>query len=443
MLWTEWPVKTLTREAVELARGASPERELIIGRIDRYGRVLGLFGELPGSEHIGEADFAESSGPKLEVVLRGNHILVRKDFLGNQASLMREWYSLVVLCDKANVPTVHHVDENHCRLYVNLISGQTLGGVLRDAGTQSRLSEEFWHKVEHQLDLIHACGVANFGINKEDIIVDSNDVPWFTNFERARVLRSTSSVPLALMRDQDRVKFNQLYNRHLLTERSARTALVAQVAKVEEKQGWYSTIDFGNGLIVGPIWITSHGPGRWEFLNRHIVMPLVRGKRVLDLGSNNGVIPMMMLRDGADEVIGVELSPYHAEAAGLVHRIFEWRDMRTYKFTLHNCDMLEILEKEWDKFDVVTAFCSLYYLSSDDMARVVRRASDLAPIMVLQANTLSTPKGGRRERASIAFLTELLEDNGFPEVELFAPPDYNRPLLVGQKGNEVREDREC
>jgi 2-polyprenyl-3-methyl-5-hydroxy-6-metoxy-1,4-benzoquinol methylase len=285
--------------------------------------------------------------------------------------------------------------------------------------------------VERQLDLIHMCGVANIGVKKEDIIVDTTGVPWFTDFERARTFRSTSSVAFAFMRDQDRVKFNQLYGRNLMTERSARVALAAQVAKVQEEQGWYSPIDFGNGFIVGPIWITSHGPGRWEFLNKHVVAPLVTGKRVLDLGSNNGVLPMMMLRAGAREVIGVELSLFHAEAIELVRRIYEWRDMRRYRLTVYNCDMLEILRRDWGKFDVVTAFCSLYYLQADDMARVVYKVSELAPVMVLQANTLSKPTD-RREKASLVFLKKLLEDNGFPKVEVFAPPDYNRPLLVGR-----------
>jgi len=134
-------------------------------------------------------------------------------------------------------------------------------------------------------------------------------------------------------------------------------------------------------------------------------MPPLTGKRVLDLGSNNGVMSMMMLRAGASEVIGLEISPSHVEKAQLVHSIYEWRDMRRYTLQIHNCDMLETLRTDWGKFDLVTAFCSLYYLEIDDMARVVRKASELAPIMVIQANI----GGSKRKKASVTFLKKLLE----------------------------------
>ena len=64
------------------------------------------------------------------------------------------------------------------------------------------------------------------------------------------------------------------------------------------------------------------------------------------------------------------------------------------------------------------------------MARIIQKASELAPIMVLQANTEIEPN--LAERASVAFLKKLLEENGFPQVAIFARPNYPRPLLVGK-----------
>jgi cyclopropane fatty-acyl-phospholipid synthase-like methyltransferase len=158
------------------------------------------------------------------------------------------------------------------------------------------------------------------------------------------------------------------------------------------------------------------------------------GKRVLDLGSNNGVMPLMMLRSGAREVVGLELSPELAELSQLVKRMFEWRDIKKYSFDIRNSDMREILRADWGKFDVVTAFCSLYYLTTEDMAKVVRKASELSPIMVLQAKTDTRPEAAenKAEKSSVGFLRKMFEENGFPFVQVYGPKNYSRPLLVGR-----------
>ena len=142
-----------------------------------------------------------------------------------------------------------------------------------------------------------------------------------------------------------------------------------------------------------------------------------------------------MLRAGADEVVGVELSSVNVGIAELVQRIYEWRDMRRYKLHIHNCNMLDILHEDWGAFDVITAFCSLYYLPADDMARIVHRSSELGSTMVLQAN-MGTKNPAKSEKASIGFLKRLLEDNGFPQVEVLALPGYSRPLAVGTVAHE-------
>jgi len=97
--------------------------------------------------------------------------------------------------------------------------------------------------------------------------------------------------------------------------------------------------------------------------------------------------------------------------------------------------MLEILNRDWGKTDVVTAFCSLYYLSEGDMAIVVQRASEIARLMILQANTATRSEAAQNKskKASFEFTRQLLKENGFPIIEVFAPPYYNRPLFIGKK----------
>lgn len=430
-LWSEWPISPNTRESVEIVRKSRPGKELTIGHIDANGRLLGLFGELYGFKNIKKDDFVERSRYLLDVVLIGDRALVRKDFRGDRLSFLREWYSLIVLYNKANIPAIHHVDEEHCLLYKNLVLGHS---PLSDGSIKSK---DFLLEMENQLDKIHACGVTGVNLLPGSIIIDfKNSTPWFTDFDDAQIHPSTSSLIFAYRRNTDRINFNKIYKRNLITEQSARAALSKSNKYTRGRERWYSPVDFGNGLTIGRFWSTDSGTGRWEFFNKKVVAPLAAGKRVLDLGSNDGTMCFMMLRSGAREVIGIEISPIFAERAKFLHKIFEWQDIKNYAFQIYNCDMREILEADWGKFDVVTAFASLYYLPDDDIAKIVRRASELAPTMIIQSKIVAppSPKVGsdRAKRASVAFLKEMLEKNGFPQVEIFIPPHYHRPLLVGR-----------
>ncbi len=70
------------------------------------------------------------------------------------------------------------------------------------------------------------------------------------------------------------------------------------------------------------------------------------------------------------------------------------------------------------------------------MARIVRKAAELAPIMIVQANDKDGSKKtevGMRRKKSVAFLEKLMRENGFPNIEISAPPRYSRPLLVGRR----------
>ena len=461
--WINWPVSVQTRRAVDAAGPRLADKDFVIGHIDNDGRVWGPYGELPGVPNINEAEFVSRYRFPLDIVLRDDMVLIRKDFRGNQARFVQEWVNLVTLHGQANVPAVYRADETKTLLYKNLINGRTLRDVLVAAGAKiltvqtesdptlvpldytTRLnrvlargterlgecfSEAFISKLEQEMERIHAQGIAQLSLTFGNIMVDHNETPWFIDLEGAQRYGSTSSPAFNFRRDQDRRKFNQIYGGSLLTEKSVRTALTSQANKLP---GWYAPIDFGQGLTVGGFWSVDSGTGRWEFLNRQVMVPLVAGKRVLDLGCNNGVMPMMMLRSGADEVVGIELDPAFVESARLVHQIFEWRDVTSYPFQIHQGNMLDILNGNWGNFDVITALCTLYYLSAEDMARVVRKAATIAPTMIVQVNsgTRSQAADEKAEKSSLSFLKRLLEQNGFPNVETVAPENYERPVLIG------------
>lgn len=227
-------------------------------------------------------------------------------------------------------------------------------------------------------------------------------------------------------RDADRCAYNERFGAALLTEASARELLRTAAGRVTNGYKEYAPIDFGGGLTLGRFVITDSGTGRWQFFNGAIVGPLVRGRRVIDLGCNNGSLPLMMLRHGAQSVVGIEGTPEIADLARANGRILAWRDMRPYDFRVVTGDMRLFLTDDLGPCDVVTACCSLYYLPQADMARVIAKAASLGATMVLQAND-----GIDNLPAGAADLSRLMTDNGYADVRVYRYPGFNRPLLVG------------
>lgn len=468
-VWTEVALEPPLREAIQSERRANPGRDILIGWIDQDGLLHGRFGEL--SRQISD-DISKVRSNKIyrvELCIIDDKLLVCKDYRRHRAAFIVEWLSLALLQGKANVPVIHHVDEERRRIYQSLVvasaldihwpssradqafidgppsldclpQGNNAHALLLAGETEDPRPEqkapppgELLHHLERQLNIIHSCGLTSLDKAFESVtICHKTGTPWLTNFDGVLYHRSTSSLLFTYRRNQDRVQFNRRFNAQLFTEESARKSLAREQAKLSAYRD-YAPINFGNGLKVNSLLNIDSGTGRWEFLNKHVVGPIVQGSRVLDLGSNNGSMPLMMLRSGAREVIGVEKSKKIAHFARLNHRIFEWRDMRSYDLQLMNCDMLQVLQADWGVFDVVTAFCSLYYLDEEDMARIVRRCSKLAAVMILQGNTAFAKGEERSRKASVEFLAALLQHNGFPYVEVSAPSNYSRKLLVGRR----------
>jgi SAM-dependent methyltransferase len=315
----------------------------------------------------------------------------------------------------------------------------------RETEGSSDVSPESKGAIELALDDLHRRGLSSVDVRPENL---ETETASFRSLGGAKRHRDTNSFVFRYRRDRDRERANRIYGTELLTERKARAALAPLSSRANEaasRGDWYAAIDFGSGLTIGDIWSTDAGTGRWEYFNGPIMEPLVRGRRVLDLGANNGVMPMMMLRAGAREVVALESSSEHIKAAEVVRRIFEWRDMREYPLRLRHGDMREVLDQDLGEFDLVTALCSLYYLPKADMAAIVRRAATLAPGMVLQGNVETPPAEALDTttgelRSSVPFLKTLLERNGFPIVSVHAPRGFSRPLLVAWRGDSDTQD---
>jgi 2-polyprenyl-3-methyl-5-hydroxy-6-metoxy-1,4-benzoquinol methylase len=281
--------------------------------------------------------------------------------------------------------------------------------------------------LERQYDEVHKTGIVGLDVGFGNVIEDARTrQPVLCDFEVCRYFKDRSSFAFAYARNRDRLEMNVVYERGIMTEQSAHAALAQQRTN---GTGWYAPLNFGHGLGVPGFWLIDAGTGRWEHLNGCVLNALVQNKRILDLGSNNGAMPMMMLRAGAKEVLCIEYQEKFVKQGEFVRKLFEWRDIARYDLRYHQGSMLDILKADLGHFDIVTAFCSLYHLSEEEMAEVVRRASQLSPVMILQGNLHKAAKNKSRTQ----FLKQVLEENGFASVEVHAPRNFARPLLIGRQ----------
>jgi len=461
--WSEWPVAEATRAAVERLRGGTaPGEPLLLGRFDNDGRVLPAAGELPDLRPVGEDAFAGRYRFDLDLVLLDEQVAVRKGYRGNRAAWLRESSALAAVGGRAGVPALLRADGSSTVVYKSYVPGPTLRDLLVEAGARiltvetaedgglaglsaNERLEAVWRRgqevlsaalpdgtlarLEQLVEDVHRCGVTGFSLTFGNVVLQrGTGAPWLIDFDAARVHRSTGTLAFRRDRDRDRELFNRVYGTALLTERGARRILADLGAA-------YAPVDLGGGLASRGFWSVDSGTGRWEIVNGPALAGVIEGRRVLDLGSNNGVMPLLMLRHGALEVLGLELSPENVAAAHELQRLFEWRDLRRYAFDVRQSDMRAILTEDLGTWDLVTAFCSLYYLDEDDMLRVLQRALQLAPTVAVQANDATRTQAAedKAQKSSTPYLEALMRRAGWARVRRLSPMSHPRVLLVGER----------
>jgi hypothetical protein len=300
-------------------------------------------------------------------------------------------------------------------------------GLLADDGVETAPAKDARpEEIERLLDRAHAAGITGLSRSFRKLVRVSGGSLRFRDLSFARKHRP-GTVPYMSARDLDRRGFNREFDASLMTEDSARKAVEELKANLPSGYREYAPIDFGCGLAVGQIASTDSETGRWEFFNSHVVTPLVAGRRVLDLGSNNGSLPLLMARGGARVVVAVEHTPAIADFTRLNARILAWRDVRDYNIRVLTGDMRMFLTEDLGHFDVVTAFCSLYYLPEEDMARIINKAAAMNAVLILQAN-----EGIEHHLpAKTLDLHRLMRDNGYSEIAIHTPAGFSRPILIG------------
>lgn len=357
--------------------------------------------------------------------------LVRMEFGADRGRFVQALEAMLDLADEGGaVPRIVSADFATCTIIAAAPKGQGSRKAAADA--------EVRNHIEQALLAIHRAGYVLDEIREDSILIADDGSAVVTGLENVLPLEGLSRDMSVYLRDFDRDSFNRLFGTRLLTGRYLRRRDSAPVAIDQPEND--AAADFAYASIVvrddvhwGNIWNTDVGSARWNFiLKDHL--PIPRGGRVLDLGTNVGLNPLQMLRHGAASAIGIELDPKKALNAEVLKAAFEWLDNRSYDFSCIRASFADLPALGLGRFDLVTALCSLYYLSEQEMRDVVAYIRTITDVLVLQCNTDRLIKRADEEtfeKASIEFAVEVLEQARFAKIEVIAPPGYSRPLVIG------------
>ena len=274
------------------------------------------------------------------------------------------------------------------------------------------------------VSLMNARGVALQDIKYGNVIVGSRtQTVYWVDFERAHL---DSYLGWADAVEEQNRLINSWFGLGRVT--------AGEVAAFADGREIYSPTDFGPLGALGDVSNVEVGEGRWRWLLRDLTD--WRGKRVLDLGSNNSLYAFRAAALGAAEVTCVERdSSFHAQAQ-FVRRVTE-QSAGPLNVRLVNGDILTFLRALYvpdAHLDITMALCSIYYLDREQIPEVMRIIARVSRECWLQAN-VGTERESKdlSEKASPAFLAEQLRSAGFTDITEIAPPRYSRPLLLGRK----------
>ena len=277
-------------------------------------------------------------------------------------------------------------------------------------------------EIERLMNRAHAAGITGVSCSFGNLVRTPEGALAFGDLTRARK-HHPSSVYFVASRDADRKAFNETFGQSVPTESTRRQSLRELEARSPHRQRRAGFPGSSPALWTGA---SQRMRGASEFFDQRTIAPLIAGKRVLDLGSNNPSLPVAMLRSGARELVAIEFLAATGEVSGPNARILSWRDVHPYDIHMVSGDMRLFLSEDLGSFDVVTALCSLSFLPEPDMARIIQKAASMNAVLILQANDEidSLP-------ARTIDLHRLMHDNGYPEVQVHTREGVAQPLLVG------------
>jgi len=452
----------LEQEVAPLRR---PGVQILLADIDQDGYALPAFAYFWDAPQTTREEFLPRSRFAVRIVDCDGLVGLRKEYDRDIGGMLNELEAAIMLIG-AGLPVASILDVDFGRRAVTFsyIPGLDVRETLARAGARVRnrdqratmrklgprranalridegrrhvervLSPATIEEITRGLEGVHRAGVALEDVKYGNIVLErQTGRPYFVDFERAVPLREFSGGGRRYVRDRDTRK---------LVRQFGGDGLTAEILRNRRLPGGevYAPAYFGDGIVWGQYWNPDIGVGRWRYLMAKN-LPIPKGGRILDLGANNGFNALEMLRAGAASATAVEIDPLAIEQGRFLKRVYEWADNRPYDLTYVQGSHGALASLQLGRFDMVSAFCTLYYLGEAEMAEAVREIATMTDLLVLQCNTDRAIPRAHAEtfrKASLEFNVALVRENGFPEVEVIAPRGYSRPLIIARKGSSA------
>ena len=456
----------LNQEKLQLLKNTQQQsHEVVIAEIDQDGFILSHFGPIKDLPTISKEQYVMRKRFTLQIVAINGNIGVKKNYNGDRVSFLNELRALHSLgVAGCNVPAIMDIDFNNLILAFSYILGDILreklakkGAVLRDRDVDNNpdfialnkqtkrlkrieqgqrflyqvINRDFINNLFIQLKKVHAKGFIWNDIKYGNIIIEKKSGnPYIIDFDYMHYHPKLGKHAFRILQDEDIEKFNLHFN----TNKQTFKRMVEKI-KIINENNIYAPVYFDAGLKMGNIFNNDSGYGRWHYiLKKHL--PVLKEKRILDLGANNAFTSIQMLRNGAKEVIGIEIDNKYISQGNFLKAGFEYIDNKLYNFQYIQTSIENITKLNLGKFDLVLALCSIYYLNDDLIKKVSKYISTITDTFVLQCNTATNIKRSNPhtyEKASIHYAINVLRNNGFPVIKVIKPFKYTRPLIIGKK----------
>ncbi len=343
---------------------AASVKELLIAEFDQNNRVVSEIGSIPlyAKALITREEFRRRSRNRMQIVVTSGLVAIRKQY-SIPGRFINEVLCLDALQEIQGVPKIVRVLPRDRVMYQSFIAGRNLGSLLAKRGASVSIQfragssypgngnwssseeptgeralllrglseaagERFIPALGRLILSIHAAGVALMDIKHGNVLI-RDGTPYLCDFDLARRF-SRNSVRFMLVRVQERDRFNYLFGGDLLTDRDFFGKLGPDLSPRNHER--FPSIYFGKGYHLRGAGSFARDSTRWPVLQRYF--PDVRGRRILDLGGSAGVMPLKLLRAGAERVLAFEPDPQIKSFAHRVCRFAEIVDNRLYDLEL-------------------------------------------------------------------------------------------------------------
>ena len=456
-----------TDKLKSIKKDVNSGNEICIGEIDQDGLIISNYGPIKGIPTVSRNNSLLKTRFSIKVILFHDIVAIKKKYIGDRTSFLNELIGLYKAYQAGcNAPKILDIDFDKLIITFSFIAGKNLremialtGGIIRDHDIQKNhelmelsLKNRWNHYLEEgrkhitkvvdskqiddifiELKKLHSVYLELHDIKYGNVIIERyTKTPYLIDFDSSIKYNSVASL-FRKARDRDIEKFNKFFVQDKLTYKRLKEKI--RTRNIPYYNKLYAPVYLGHGLKIGDIWDINVGHGRWNFILKKS-LPKLLGKRILSLGANNGYNEMQMIRHGASEVICIERDVEYIEQGNFLKEAFEWADNKIYYFKYINDDMQNIPTQNLGSFDMVTAFCSLYYLDDNTITNLVSFINTITDVLIIQCNVrkdIGRDDLDQYKRASLEYNINVVKSNGFTEIEVISPFGYSRPLIIARK----------